>query len=64
MYHVFGLVSGFVGFWFVVAALQTSDEAAAVRPYAVVGAVIFAALAAGLFWLGRRTATPGGQGQS
>ncbi|MCX6021889.1 MAG: hypothetical protein NTZ05_09200 [Chloroflexi bacterium] len=55
VYHVFGLLSGFVCFWFIVAASQTFEPALEVRSYSIAGAVVFAALTVALFWLGQRS---------
>ena len=54
MLYVLGLVAAFGAFWFVVAALQSFDDAATVRLTNVVAALVCAAVAGGFFWAGRR----------
>ncbi len=54
MLYVLALVSAFASFWFIVAALQTFQDAQPARPTNILLAIVTALLAAGLFWLGRR----------
>jgi hypothetical protein len=56
MLYVLGLAFAFASLWFVVAAFQSFEPAQPVRPFNIVAAIATAALAAGLFWLGRSLA--------
>lgn len=51
MLYVFGLAAAFGAFWLVVAALQTFTDAQSARVDNIVGAIVCAAVSAGLFWL-------------
>ena len=59
MLYVFALAAAFACFWFVLASLQTFEPAGPARPLNIVLAIVFAALAAGIFWLARRVEREG-----